>query len=243
MPYVIRKTGTSVIKNFANAEQRVFLEERKARVLRKETILLAHQIGEQKEELRELAIEQDKRLSDLIDPQEEQNKLTSKNKELTKEVVERQGALDGVIESKRKLPDSIKKQVTKEKQILTFLNGKVSIVSEKIGRLENTKKELEYFIQKKSYITREYKLEKLKLDKITKETDELRIEFAEKKEWILKRTKELDEYQEMMKEYSGRHTSNIHKVQQITKLMNEKMKRENILIRLELPVDKIDIPF
>ena len=53
----------------------------------------------------------------------------------------------------------------------------------------------------------------------------------------------MDDYKEYLKEYSGKLTSSIHRVQQITKLMNEKMRRENILIKLELPVDKVEIPF
>ena len=69
------------------------------------------------------------------------------------------------------------------------------------------------------------------------------IENIEKKEWIKVRTKELDEYQDYVKEYSGRLTTTLGRVKQITELMNEGMSRRNILIKMELPLDKEEIPF
>ena len=134
-------------------------------------------------------------------------------------------------------------EVLKEKEKLESLGGKVLGLNEKVGELEGTKQGLEEFIGRESDVLKRYPIEKKKLDTVLIEVQELRQEFVEKKEWMAVRNKELDDYQEYVKDYSGRLTSNIHKVHQITALMNQKMKRENILIRLELPVNKIEIPF
>ena len=57
MAFIVRESGKSVVKSFANAEQKVFLEERKARVLRKECLYRSSRIEEQKQELKGIVVE------------------------------------------------------------------------------------------------------------------------------------------------------------------------------------------
>jgi len=243
MAYIVRKSGKNVLKNLASAEQRVFAEERKLRGLQRDTNTLTENIDEQKQELKTLAVEKTQTLLEMKDPQREQERLTSKNKKLTTQVSEAQVAFKAESEKKKKLPASIEKQVTEQTERFNLLNERTDELSEEVTNLEIDKTELQDYITKGGHIRIQYEDEKEKLDEVRREVQTLRNEAMETRSWMKTRTKELDDYKEYMKDYSGRLTSSKQMVAQITEMMNRKMKTENIKIRLELPVDKVDIPF
>ncbi len=243
MAYVIRNSGKSILKNFANVEQRVFAEERKLRVLHKGVLELEAQVDEKKEELRTLAHERTKQLLEMKDPQKEKDTLARQSNSLKKQITERQGDLESTIEREKDLPRSIAREVKKEQSRLAPLTLLAKELQKEVQVLKVSKGELEDFIQKEAHIKDKYIEEQEGLSKASRERQAVDKDIVAMKEWKLIRGKEMDDYYEYLKEYSGKLTSTLHRVQQITKLMNEGLTRENILIRMELPVDKNEIPF
>ena len=173
-----------------------------------------------------------------------QARLDVENADLEKEIKHRKLLLEEESEKRISLITSATKELKKEDEKLSLVRRALTPLEIQVKELSVVAEELRSYLDKKKDARKDYLVEKEKLTNAQKEYKVVSTEALQRSKEINTKNKELDNYREVMKDWSGRLTTSLGKVTQATRELNERLVKEGIPVEFALPPEnKIVIPF
>jgi len=170
--------------------------------------------------------------------------LVKQSEKLVADILQEKQSLSKESARKTHLIGSVEKDVTKHQGILKSLLSQVDNLTDKASDLQVLVSGLEEYIPKLEAAKQEYTELSIKISQSKAENERIQNERLVQLQTVKDKNKDLTEYHEFLKDFSGQLTTRLREVNEMTEYLNEALKENQIPLYFRLPSNKLtEIPF